>query len=271
MPLPHAPRAVVTGAGGGLGRALCVELARRGGRLVVSDVNADAAAATIAALGGAEAHAVPCDVTRLGDVERLADETDRLLGGVDLVVNNAGVAAGGPVGDVPMDDWTWTLGVNLWGPIHGCHVFVPRLRRQGRGHVLNVASAAGLLAAPQMAPYNVSKAGVVSLSETLYAELAPLAIGVSVLCPTFFQTGIATASRLSGDPAMLEMVHTLMRRASVQADAVARIAIDGVARDALYIVPHRDGRWLWRLKRFQPGFFHRLTPRALAWRSGRRG
>ncbi|MCW5893014.1 MAG: SDR family NAD(P)-dependent oxidoreductase [bacterium] len=268
MPLPHAPRAVVTGAGGGLGRALCVELARRGGRLVVSDVDADAAAATVAALGGAEAHAVSCDVTRLAEVEQLADETERLLGGVDLVVNNAGVAAGGAVGDVPTADWEWTLGVNLWGPIHGCHVFVPRLRRQGRGHLLNVASAAGLLAAPLMGPYNVSKAGVVALSETLYGELVPLGIGVSVLCPTFFQTGIVAASRISGDAAMRDMAAALMRRAGVQADAVARIALDGVARDALYILPHGDGRWLWRLKRLTPGFFHRLTPKALAWRSG---
>lgn len=269
MPLPLAPRAVVTGAGGGLGRALCVELARRGGRVVVSDVNADAAAATVAALDGAEAHVVPCDVTRLAEVERLADETARLLGGVDLVVNNAGVAAGGAVGDVPIADWEWTLGVNLWGPIYGCHVFAPRLKRQGRGHILNVASAAGLLAAPQMGPYNVSKAGVVSLSETLYGELAPLGIGVSVLCPTFFQTGIAAASRLSGDPAMQDMVETLMRGASVQADQVARIAIDAVARNVLHVVPHRDGRWLWRVKRFRPDVFHRMAPRVLAWRSGR--
>jgi NAD(P)-dependent dehydrogenase (short-subunit alcohol dehydrogenase family) len=269
MPLPPAPRAVVTGAGGGLGRALCVELARRGGRLVVSDVNPDTAAATIAALGGAEAHAVVCDVTKVADVERLADETERLLGGVDLVVNNAGVAAGGAVGDIPLADWTWTLDVNLWGPIHGCHVFAPRLRRQGRGHILNVASAAGLLAAPQMGPYNVSKAGVVSLSETLYGELAPLGIGVSVLCPTFFQTGIAAASRMSGDPAMLDMVEGLMRDAGVQAEQVARIALDAVARDVLHIVPHRDGRWLWRVKRMRPDVFHRLAPRVLAWRSGR--
>lgn len=260
---------MVTGAGGGLGRALCVELARRGGRLVVSDVDATAAAATIAALGGAEAHAVPCDVTRLADVEHLADETERLLGGVDLVVNNAGVAAAGRVGEIPLDDWVWSLGVNLWGPIYGCHVFVPRLRRQGHGHVLNVASAAGLLAAPGMGPYNVSKAGVVSLSETLHGELAADGIGVSVLCPTFFQTGIVMASRLSGDPALLDMANTLMRRASVQAEQVARLAVDGVARGDLYILTHRDGRWLWRLKRLGPGFFHRLTPRVLAWRAGR--
>jgi NAD(P)-dependent dehydrogenase (short-subunit alcohol dehydrogenase family) len=267
MAFPAAPRAVVTGAGSGLGRALCHEIARRGGRVVASDVDLDAARGTAA--GHARMHAVACDVTRLDDVERLADESERLLGGLDLVVNNAGVAVGGEVGDVPIADWRWVVDVNLWGPVFGCHVFVPRLRRQGHGHVLNVASAAGLLSAPGMGPYNVTKSGVVALSETLRGELAGSGVGVSVLCPTFFQTNIASASRLTGDPDRLEMVQTLMARARVQADGVARIALDAVARGDLYVLPHRDGRWLWRVKRAVPRAFHALTPRMLALRARR--
>jgi NAD(P)-dependent dehydrogenase (short-subunit alcohol dehydrogenase family) len=267
MALPPAPRAVVTGAGSGLGRALCREVVRRGGRVVVSDVDLEAARATVALLGGADAHAVACDVTRLDAVERLAAAVERLLGGVDLVVNNAGVAVGGDVGNVPMADWRWVIDVNLWGPIHGCHVFVPRLRRQGCGHVLNVASAAGLLAAPGMGPYNVTKSSVVSLSETLYGELAGSGVGVTVLCPTFFQTNIANASRLTGAPERLEMVTRLMARAKLQADDVARIALDAVARGALYVLPHPDGRWLWRVKRVAPRLFHTLTPKLLELRT----
>jgi NAD(P)-dependent dehydrogenase (short-subunit alcohol dehydrogenase family) len=270
VPLVPNPRAVVTGAGGGLGRALCREFVRRGGRVIASDVDLERARATVAALGGAEAHAVACDVTRLADVERLADETDRLLGGVDLVVNNAGVAVGGDVGEVPAVDWRWIVDINLWGPVHGCHVFVPRLRRQGRGHVLNVASAAGLLAAPGMGPYNVTKAGVVALSETLYGELAGTGIGASVLCPTFFQTDIADASRLTGHAELLDMVRAQMAGAKIQADGVARLALDGVARGTLHIVPHPDGRWAWRLKRLAPRFFHAMAPKALAVRAGTR-
>jgi NAD(P)-dependent dehydrogenase (short-subunit alcohol dehydrogenase family) len=258
------PRAVVTGAGGGLGRALCREIVRRGGRVIASDLDLERARATVGALGGAEAHAVACDV------ERLADESDRLLGGVDLVVNNAGVAVGGDVGEVPATDWRWIVDVNLWGPVHGCHVFVPRLRRQGRGHVLNVASAAGLLAAPGMGPYNVTKAGVVALSETLYSELAGTGVGASVLCPTFFQTDIADASRLTGHAELLDMVRTQMAGAKIQADGVARLALDGVARGTLHIVPHPDGRWAWRLKRLAPRFFHAMVPKALALRAGAR-
>ena len=269
MALPASARAVVTGAGSGLGRALCVEIARRGGRVVASDVNVEAARATAASLGS-EAHAVACDVTKREDVERLAAEGDGRCGGVDLVVNNAGVAVGGDVGVVPIADWRWIVDVNLWGPVYGCHVFVPRLRAQGRGHVLNVASAAGLLAAPGMGPYNVTKSAVVALSETLYGELAGTGVGVSVLCPTFFQTNIANAARSTGGAEQLALVNTLMAGAKIQAEGVARFAIDAVERGRLYVLPHPDGRWIWRIKRLAPRMFHTLTPKVLALRAGRR-
>ena len=132
--------------------------------------------------------------------EALAAEADRAFGGTDLVVNNAGVAVGGPVGAVPLDDWKWIFGVNLWGVIYGCHVFVPRFKAQGHGHVINVASAAGLLSAPEMGPYNVTKAGVVALSETLAAELSGTGVGVTVLCPTFFRTNILASSPRPHEP-----------------------------------------------------------------------
>lgn len=267
MPFPAAPRAVVTGAGGGLGRALCAELARRGARIVASDVNLPAVETTVALLGSPNAYAVRCDVTQLADVEALAAEATRRLGGVDLVINNAGVAVGGPVGDVPLESWRWIIDINLWGPIHGCHVFVPQFRRQGAGHILNVASLAGLCSAPNMGPYNATKSAVVALSETLYGELSGTGVGVSVLCPTFFQTDIADSARMHADPAMLNLVRGLMARAKVQAADVARIALDRAARGDLYILPHFDGRAMWTFKRWLPNAFHRLTPKLLAWRA----
>jgi len=178
MPLVDSPRAVVTGAGSGLGRAFCLELKKRGARLVCADIDEAAAQRTASEVGGT---AVRCDVARIEDVEALAAAAERALGGVDLVVNNAGVAVAGPVGEVPLDDWRWIMGVNLWGVIYGCHVFAPRLKKQGRGHIINVASAAGLLAPPGMAPYNVTKAAVVALSETMSAELKQTGVGVTVL------------------------------------------------------------------------------------------
>lgn len=271
MPLAEKPNAVVTGAAGGLGRALSAELLRRGGRVVLADLNLDAARAAARDLGVDESHALECDVADLGSVERLAQESERLLGDIDLVANNAGVAAAGRVGEISIEDWKWCLGVNLWGVIHGCHVFVPRMRARGRGHILNVASTAGLIAAPTMGPYNVSKSGVVALSETMYGELTPEGIGVSVLCPTFFRTGIVENARMAGDRAVLGVAQGMMNAATIQADGVARIALDAVAADKLYVLPHRDGRMMWRFKRFLPGAFHRLTPRAMRLRAQRAG
>ncbi len=257
MPLPDSPRAVVTGAGSGLGRAFCLELARRGGRIVCADIDEAGAQRTAAEVRGT---AVRCDVARVEEVEALAATAERALGGVDLVINNAGVAVAGNVGDVPLDDWRWIVGVNFWGVVYGCHVFTPLLRKQGRGHILNVASAAGLLSPPGMAPYNATKAAVVALSETMSGELKSSGVGVTVLCPTFFRTNIGKSAH-TVDPRQHEMVEKLMARSKVQADDVARIALDCCAHDELYALPHADGRWMWRLKRWAPDRFASLSAR----------
>lgn len=165
----HRADAVITGAGSGIGAAFAAELARRGGRVLCSDIDLDAAQATADALvaDGGTAQAVRCDVTDVDDVYRLAEAAQSWFGGAPtLVVNNAGVGAGGaPIGETDLADWRWVLGINLWGPIHGCHVFAPILRDAGRpAGIINVASAAAFGAAPGMAAYNVSKAGTLSLS-----------------------------------------------------------------------------------------------------------
>lgn len=262
--IPDNARAVVTGAGSGLGRAFATELAARGARLLLSDVDETGLAETVALVGGA-AESMRCDVSRAEEVEAMAARADALWGGVDVVVNNAGVATGGNVGEVPLDDWRWLFGVNFWGVVHGCHVFAPRLRRQGRGHILNVASAAGLLNPPGLGPYNTSKAAVISLSETLHAELRDAGVGVTVLCPTFFQTNIAKNARGSDrDPKMVPMIEKLMRGSKLQAADVARFALDCAARDELFALPHADGRWFWRLKRAVPSQYAALVPKVLA-------
>ncbi|PTL84981.1 SDR family NAD(P)-dependent oxidoreductase [Vitiosangium sp. GDMCC 1.1324] len=262
MGLPERPRVVITGAGSGLGRALSVELARRRGRVVVSDVNEDAARETARGVEreGGEARVVRCDVTKPEQVEALARESRAAFGGVDLLVNNAGVAGAGEVGKLPLAEWKFVLDVNLWGVIHGCHYFVPLLREQGRGHILNIASAAGLLSAPYLAPYNVSKAAVVALSETLLAELKEAGIGVSVACPMFFRTNIAASAHIVEDEAgrrLKELASTLVEGAAVEADDVARDCVRGVEHGAFYVLPMASGRWAWRLKRLSPEVFVR--------------
>jgi NAD(P)-dependent dehydrogenase (short-subunit alcohol dehydrogenase family) len=256
MTLPRAPRCVITGAGQGLGRALAIELARRSAQLILSDIDAaqvEDTAGLAMAEGATSARVVRCDVTHLEDVEALESACE---GDIDLVVNNAGVSSGGRVGELPVQDWRWTIDVDLWGVIYGCHVFVPRLRRQGHGYVLNVASAAGLLSAPAMGAYNVAKAGVVALSETLAAELQGTDIGVSVLCPTFFQSSIAKSGRFA-DPLTRASAERLVERGKTAA-FVARAAIRSVERAQLYALPMADARWLWRLKRFAPLTFAAL-------------
>ncbi|MBN1210520.1 MAG: SDR family NAD(P)-dependent oxidoreductase [Myxococcaceae bacterium] len=253
-------RAVITGAGSGLGRALCLELARLKARVLVSDQELPSAEETARRVeqAGGKALVVACDVTRPEQVEALAETAFSRFGGVDLLVNNAGVACGGQVGKVPLEEWKRVLDVNLWGVIHGCHSFVPRLRQQGSGHILNIASAAGLVSMGYMAPYNVSKAGVVSLSETLFVELQPAGIGVTVACPTFFRTNIARSAKYI-DPELGQAGQRLVEEARVEADTVARECLRAVARGARYALPIADGRWGWRLKRLSPHAFLSLT------------
>jgi NAD(P)-dependent dehydrogenase (short-subunit alcohol dehydrogenase family) len=262
MSLPPRPRAVVTGGGSGLGRALCRHLAKRDARILIADLNLAGAEETARSLS-CEAHAVACDVSKAANVEALAKDAFERLGGVDLLVNNAGVGVAGNVGEVPLSDWEWIMAVNLWGPVYGCHAFIPRMKKQGGGHILNVASAAGLLSAPTMGPYNVTKAGVVALSETLRAELAGDHIGVSVLCPTFFQTNIGKSSR--GPEDMKGLTEELLKRGKIQADGVAELALRGCDEDELYVTPHADGRWMWRLKRLMPETFYAMMPMVTKW------
>ena len=257
----HGSRAVVTGAGSGIGRAFAIELARRGGRVVCSDIVAARAEATVAEIlaAGGEARAEVCDVARLEDVEALALAAEDWFGApADLIVNNAGVGTGGsPIGDTPIDDWRWTIGINLWGVIHGCHVWVPRLRAAGRGGIVNVASAAGFSAAPQMAAYNATKAGVIAVSETLAAELAGTGIGVTVVCPTFVKTNIALDGRMSERGR--EITNQLMERGKVSAADVARMALDGLDRGRFYVLPQFEAKVIWRLKRCFPRLYLTLT------------
>ncbi|OMC30107.1 SDR family NAD(P)-dependent oxidoreductase [Mycobacterium colombiense] len=257
--------AVVTGAGSGIGAAFAVELGKRGGAVVCSDIDEAAAQRTADTVTeqGAKAVAIRCDVSRFEDVQALAEQSQSWLAAPPtLVINNAGVGAGGAaVGEAALDDWLWTLGINLWGPIHGCHVFTPILReaepsRAPRG-IINVASAAAFGAAPGMAAYNVSKAGVLSLSETLAAELAGTPVRVTVLCPTFVKTNILESGRISEQSS--ELAGKLMRWTGLSAKKVARTCLDAHDRGELYCMPQYDAKIGWNIKRLAPQTYTRAA------------
>ncbi len=251
--------AVVTGAGSGIGRAFALELARRGGRVVCADVDVRSAEGTVDAIirSNGKAIATRCDVSRLEDVQALSSRAGEWFGAAPgLIVNNAGVGLGGRrLEDVSIEDWHWIMGVNLWGVVHGCQVFVPQLRALGRGAVLNVASAASFGAAPLMGPYNASKAAVLAISETLHAELAGSGVHVSVLCPTLVKTDIIHKARLDG--VQRERAQRLMNRTGTTPEVLVKKALDGMDRGQIHLLPQFDARVSWLFKRLAPGLFTR--------------
>jgi len=240
-----------------LGRALSLDLAGRGASLVVSDIDRASAEQTaeVVRAEGAQVEVVPCDVSDRDAVFALVDETEKRLGGIDLIANNAGVSVGGLFDEISIEDWRWAIDINLWGVIYGCQAAIPKMKAQGSGCILNVASAAGLLTPPAMSAYSVSKAGVVALSETLYAEYRDAGIRVSVLCPTFFRTQIVEAGRGATTQKEDARIIRWMERSEVQAPGVAKAAIDSLRDGKLYVLPMQDGQVAWRMKRDAPQQF----------------
>lgn len=256
--------AVVTGAASGIGKATAAAFAAEGMRVVLADIEEGALQATAAELdqAGYTVLAVVTDVSDSASVESLAARTVDEFGGVHVVHLNAGVAAGGPVWMLSERDWAWVLGVNLWGVIHGVRSFVPRMLSQGgAGHIVNTASIAGLTSSAFMGAYNVSKHGVVTLSETLQRDLEMMgsAIKVSVLCPGWVNTGIAESGRNRPDdlrnadgPNLLEggaaSPLKAVLEAGLQPSEVATMVLDAVKSDRFYIFTHPDWNEMIRLR-----------------------
>ncbi len=254
----RARSVVITGAASGLGRALARTYAARGDRLMLGDIDVSGLEALTRELTakGAEVAFRPCDVCSDTQVSTLVDAAVAQWGTLDVIVNNAGVAAHGAIDQSALDDWRWIVDINLMGVVRGCNAASAVFKRQGHGSIINVASMAGLLSSPDMSAYNTTKAAVVALSETLHSELSAYGIGVSVVCPGFFATGLTNTMR-SPMPGMDVFVQKLMARSSLTADDVARIVVDAAARGPLYILPHFNMRPLWWAKRAVPVlYFH---------------
>lgn len=191
--------AVVTGGASGIGRATALALASAGARVVVADIEQPPLDETVAAIEAADGAAVAaiCDVSSWGSVEALRDRCVEAFGPADIVMNNAGVAGGGPLSMIELAAWEWTLGVNLWGVIYGVKAFLPSMLERGSGHIVNTASIAGHLASTGMAAYNTTKHAVSGFTETLQQEMAAgsTGVGVTCLCPGFVATNIASSER----------------------------------------------------------------------------
>jgi short-subunit dehydrogenase len=249
--------AVVTGAGSGIGRSFALELARRGGTVVCADIDLAAAEETVKLINGlgAKGFVFQCDVGDKAQVEQLSEQAEVLMQHpVTLLINNAGVGLGGKFDELSLEDWQWCMNINLWGVIHGCHYFVPKLKKLGYGAIINVASAASYTAAPEMTAYNVTKAGVLALSETLSAELRKFKIKVNVLCPTLVPTNIIKNGRIPGRYSKLAD-HALMNYAFTTSDSVAKLTLDRLDKGQLYTIPQIDAKSFWLMKRTSPDMY----------------
>jgi NAD(P)-dependent dehydrogenase (short-subunit alcohol dehydrogenase family) len=235
--------ALVTGAGSGIGRATAVALASAGARVIAVDVDESRVEAIAAELASRCLLARRVDVSRREQMRDLAREVHERFGALGILVNNAGVAHSGGMLDTPLEDWDWTLAVNLGGVLHGCHFFVPKMVERGEGgHVVNVASMFGLMAPPRVGPYCTAKFAVVGLSESLRAELAPHRIGVSAICPGMIATDIITRARFNDETMRGPSAEQFARRGRAP-EVVARAILQAIRRGTA-VVPVGGEAWL---------------------------
>jgi NAD(P)-dependent dehydrogenase (short-subunit alcohol dehydrogenase family) len=238
--------AIVTGGASGIGLSLARRLGQGGMRIMLLDVEEQALALAVEELRGRQikAEAMACDVADAAAVQGAVDETAQRLGPLQIVCNNAGVGAGGPFEQVPLEDWHWVLGVNLMGVVHGTRAAIPHMKAHGRpSWIVNTASMAGMAGVAQMAPYCASKFAVVAMSEALRQELAESNIGVSVLCPGWVRTRIQDSRRnhpnpaapaAATDPERVEAMRQLLAQ-GLRPDLVAERVVEAIEADELYI------------------------------------
>ena len=260
LKLQAGQTAVITGAASGFGLELARLGAQKGLNLVLTDVQQEALYKVVAELteAGAKVSALRGDVSRGEDIQALADLCLERFGVPHIVINNAGVAYGGLIWEAGPRDWEWVLGVNLWGVIHGVRIFTPLMLAEARknpayqGHIVNVASMAGMLNSPNLGVYNVSKHAVVSLSETLYQDLALVTeqVHASVLCPYFVPTGIHQSHRnrpaelrTDAKPTASQLIGQAMSAKAVTSGKVtatdtAALVYDAIEAGKFYIYTH---------------------------------
>ena len=255
-------RAFITGAGSGLGLTFALALAKSGWSIGLTDINKARLEAAVSAVNsaGGQATGYVFDVADHVKFKSATDAFTKKNGGIDIGINNAGIGCGGLFDEVSIDLFHKVIETNLMGVANGCHLFVPIMKKQGHGHILNVASAAAFATAPRMSAYSVSKAGVVALSECLKAELAGSNVSVSVLCPSYARTNIGNDS--IGAEADRAFSRLLVNEAQLSAEQVVESAFKGMEEGKLYIVLPNDVRFLWRYKRLMPEQYWRVIKSA---------
>ena len=246
-------RVFITGGASGIGQALALRFAAANWRVAIADIHLQRMQETaeqIKQLGG-EPQTFELNVALPDDWAKARKTIESSWGGIDLLINNAGIAGkSGVFEEHGLSEWKRTTDINYWSVIYGCDAFIPLMKPQGSGHIVNVASSAGILAAGEMGAYNATKAAVMAMSETLHKELAPKGISVGVVCPTVVKTNI-NESKVGGSrtlDAILGQVDT----SSFTADDAAKVIIKGMKKRRLYIFTRSDGYLMWLFKRLMP-------------------
>jgi NAD(P)-dependent dehydrogenase (short-subunit alcohol dehydrogenase family) len=254
--------AVVTGGGSGIGSALTAALVSAGADVVCTDRDADAAERTVAGLTGpGSAQAVPLDVTRAADVQRVVDDVVGTHGRIDLMFNNAGITFFGETQDLTLDQWDAIIDVNLRGVVHGVHAAYPHMIRQGGGHIVNTASMGGLMAAGLMTSYVATKHAVVGLSLALRTEAAAHGVGVTVVCPAAVDTPILDKGEIGAYRGRDFYLEGQGVKRPLEPAALARRVLAAVEADEPIVVEPRQARIAWRLGRLSPTFVNRMATR----------
>jgi NAD(P)-dependent dehydrogenase (short-subunit alcohol dehydrogenase family) len=251
----HNKLALITGAGSGIGRATALKFAELGAKLVICDLNRATLEETKLLLGN-KADIATIEIADVSDwqaMQQLAERVHQQYGALDILVNNAGVASAGRFLDTPIEDWQWLIGINLMGVVHGCKAFGQKMAEQKSGHIVNIASAAGFYAAPEMSAYAATKHAVMGLSESLRIELAEHHIGVSAICPGVINTNIVKTMRAHGEISQSQdKVVELYRKRNYGPEHVADAIVSAIVHNRA-VVPVSPEAWaLYAGKRFIP-------------------
>ena len=250
-------RAFITGAASGLGRAFANELAKEGWTIGMADMNVkelELATAEIEKQGGNPIF-FPLDVSDKDQYKKVAEDFLAQAGGIDLLFNNAGVGDGSLFEEYSLENYEWMVGINQMGVIYGCYYFIPAMKKQGSGHILNTASAAAIGCAPTMGAYNLTKAAVVAISETLYGELMDHNIQVSCIQPTYFKTNVIQHAR--GGEIVKKATQMFIEKSGLEAKEVAQEILTRAGKKELYIILPKDARKMWFFKRLAPTWFRK--------------
>lgn len=265
--MSQSKRVVITGGASGYGKVLAFHFAREGWRVAFLDIHPQRSEETqkelLKKFPASDAFYLLGDVREQKSFDALRDAVLERWGGLDMLINNAGVAAFGALDQAVIEDWQWILDINLLSIVRSSRAFLPVLKQQRQGHLVNIASMAGLIQGPMMGSYNASKSAVVALSETMLFELERFGIKVSVACPGFFQTNLGESVKTE-DPQLKARVQRLLASSKLSPEEIAAYTYKEISAGSFMILPHPFYRRLWLIKRLLPALYYPLMRRRLA-------